>query len=162
MEYKSWLQDVFYFIVQLYFHLLWILPVLFPNLFFVIWIYHSLVLCCVPHLQIHLLECSFFSWFGNTQPKGMIDDMQDEVSWICSWQSSRALFIGGSIVEFYLLYQIVYWSWYNPLQKKMQVAEIIKEDLWPNPLSYFNTVIELFFVLFSFPFFLENETWNQV
>jgi hypothetical protein len=72
------------------------------------------------------------------------------------------LFIGGSIVEFYLLYQIVYWSWYNPLQKKMQVAEIIKEDLWPNPLSYFNTVIELFFVLFSFPFFLENETWNQV
>jgi hypothetical protein len=44
----------------------------------------------------------------------------------------------------------------------MQVAEIIKEDLWPNPLSYFNTVIELFFVLFSFPFFLENETWNQV
>eukprot|EP00258_Populus_trichocarpa_P016243 XP_006374470.1 NAP1-related protein 2 [Populus trichocarpa] len=40
---------------------------------------------------------SFFSWFGNTQPKGMIDDMQDEV------------------------------------------AEIIKEDLWPNPLSYFNT-----------------------
>jgi hypothetical protein len=28
------------------------------------------------------------------------------------------LFIGGSIVEFYLLYQIVYWSWYNPLQKK--------------------------------------------
>ncbi|KAG6736356.1 hypothetical protein POTOM_060898 [Populus tomentosa] len=39
----------------------------------------------------------FFSWFSNTQPKGMIDDMQDEV------------------------------------------AEIIKEDLWPNPLSYFNT-----------------------
>ncbi|KAJ6411602.1 hypothetical protein OIU84_008228 [Salix udensis] len=44
-----------------------------------------------------LADESFFSWFGNTQPKGTIDDMQDEV------------------------------------------AEIIKEDLWPNPLSYFNT-----------------------
>jgi hypothetical protein len=65
------------------------------------------------------------------------------------------LFIGGSIVEFYLLYQIVYWSWYNPLWKKMQVAEIIKEDLWPNPLSYFNTVIDLFFALFSSLSFLK-------
>ncbi|XP_034888645.1 NAP1-related protein 2 isoform X1 [Populus alba] len=49
-----------------------------------------------------LADESFFSWFSNTQPKGMIDDMQDEV------------------------------------------AEIIKEDLWPNPLSYFNIVIDLF------------------
>ncbi|KAG5234062.1 hypothetical protein OIU76_000671 [Salix suchowensis] len=44
-----------------------------------------------------LADESFLSWFSSTQPKGMIDDMQDEV------------------------------------------AEIIKEDLWPNPLSYFNT-----------------------
>jgi hypothetical protein len=26
----------------------------------------------------------------------------------------------------------------------MQVAEIIKEDLWPNPLKYFNNVRYLF------------------
>ncbi|CAI0549176.1 unnamed protein product [Linum tenue] len=43
-----------------------------------------------------LAEESFFTWFSNTQPKDMMDDMQDEI------------------------------------------AEIIKEDLWPNPLSYFN------------------------
>ncbi|CAN0901646.1 NAP1-related protein 2 [Linum grandiflorum] len=44
-----------------------------------------------------LAEESFFSWFSNTQPKDMMEDMQDEL------------------------------------------AEIIKEDLWPNPLAYFNT-----------------------
>ena len=39
--------------------------------------------------------------------------------------------------------------------KLLQVAEIIKEDLWPSPLSYFNTVIDLFFVLFSSLSFLK-------
>jgi len=64
------------------------------------------ILYFVPHLQIHLLKCSFFSWFSNTQPKGMIDDMQDEVSWNCSLQSNRALFLGISIMDIFLLYQI--------------------------------------------------------
>ncbi|CAN1155926.1 NAP1-related protein 2 [Linum perenne] len=44
-----------------------------------------------------LAEESFFSWFSTTNPKDVLEDMQDE-----------------------------------------QIAEIIKEDLWPNPLSYFN------------------------
>ncbi|CAI0401604.1 unnamed protein product [Linum tenue] len=47
-----------------------------------------------------LAQESFFTWFSNTQPKDMMDDMQDEI------------------------------------------AEIIKEDLWPNPLSYFNNADE--------------------
>jgi hypothetical protein len=36
----------------------------------------------------------------------MIDDMQDEVSWNCSLQSNRALFLGISIMDIFLLYQI--------------------------------------------------------
>ncbi|ONK75452.1 uncharacterized protein A4U43_C03F16990 [Asparagus officinalis] len=43
-----------------------------------------------------LSEESFFSWFGETQQKNLLEGMSDEV------------------------------------------AEIIKEDLWPNPLRYFN------------------------
>jgi len=43
-----------------------------------------------------LAEEGFFTWFCNTQPKDVVEDIQDEI------------------------------------------AEIIKEDLWPNPLSYFN------------------------
>ncbi|KAF9671478.1 hypothetical protein SADUNF_Sadunf12G0051900 [Salix dunnii] len=57
---------------------------------------------------------SFLSWFSNTQPKCTIDDLQDEVSRISSLEISYVI-------------------------KLLQVAEIIKEDLWPNPLSYFNT-----------------------
>lgn len=34
----------------------------------------------------------------------------------------------------------------------LQIAEIIKEDLWPNPLKYFNNVI-LFIIICSFLFF---------
>jgi hypothetical protein len=36
----------------------------------------------------------------------MIDDMQDEVSWNSSLQSNRALFLGISIMDIFLLYQI--------------------------------------------------------
>lgn len=35
--------------------------------------------------------------------------------------------------------------------EKLQVAEIIKEDLWPNPLTYFNNVIPLPFSFLLFP-----------
>lgn len=35
---------------------------------------------------------------------------------------------------------------------KLQVAEIIKEDLWPNPLKYFNNVISFSVFLLSFCF----------
>lgn len=34
----------------------------------------------------------------------------------------------------------------------LQIADVIKEDLWPNPLSYFNTVIYHSFVVS--PYFL--------
>jgi len=49
-----------------------------------------------------LLEESFFTWFGDTENKRLLDGVQDEA------------------------------------------AEIIKEDLWPNPLKYFNNDIEDF------------------
>ena len=34
------------------------------------------------------------------------------------------------------------------VQIVLQVAEIIKEDLWPNPLKYFNNVI--FYIILDF------------
>lgn len=42
--------------------------------------------------------------------------------------------------------------WVVLFQFELQVAEIIKEDLWPNPLKYFNNVISLsiFLLLFCF------------
>ncbi|CAI0401605.1 unnamed protein product [Linum tenue] len=60
---------------------------------------HNVILVSSSIHDLFLL-CSFFTWFSNTQPKDMMDDMQDEI------------------------------------------AEIIKEDLWPNPLSYFNNADE--------------------
>ncbi|XP_073272112.1 uncharacterized protein [Primulina huaijiensis] len=45
----------------------------------------------------HVGQCSFFTWFNDTQHNGDMVEIHDE-----------------------------------------QVAEIIKDDLWPNPLTYFN------------------------
>ncbi|XP_050945175.1 NAP1-related protein 2-like [Cucumis melo] len=53
-----------------------------------------------------------------------------------------------------------FFSWFGETDQKDitelhdEVAEIIKEDLWPNPLKYFNNVISFAFVLYLFTYSL--------
>ncbi|KAK4778580.1 hypothetical protein SAY86_006108 [Trapa natans] len=77
-------------------------------------------------------EDSFFQWFSDTQQKDIIDEINDEVFLpVCLLIYSVLLFC-----KLLLFLKVI-----NIPLVGMQIAELIKEDLWPNPLNYFNYVL---------------------
>lgn len=92
-------------------------------------------MCRLSSLFSWPCKCSFFSWFTETQQKDDIDEIQDEVRSLCVskiYKDFEAIyFISTNILKLLMdRYEIIF----------AQIAEIIKEDLWPNPLTYFNNV----------------------
>lgn len=77
--------------------------------------------------------CSFFHWFDDTQQKD-IDDINDEV---CPLPVCRLL-----VMIYHVAICLFFLGTINFSFGNMQIAELIKEDLWPNPLNYFNNVLD--------------------
>lgn len=92
---------------------------------------------------IYYYGCSFFSWFSETQLEDAGEGLHDEVNPLlealnclknCHVRLMRKILYAFSIKLF-----IVF------LASRLQVAEIIKEDLWPDPIKYLYNVTSSFF-----------------